>query len=177
MPKTVNTSFLKQNEIIMMILHRHWIVLVFKVIYILFMVVSSIVILLFRTPLIELIGWSLFWGWISIYWIVFLTFIFISWINDELDLFVITNERIIGIEQLTALSRKVSETWLDRIQEVDAKVSGVFPTIFWYGEVHIYTASENSNMVVEFAPDPIENTRKINTIIQEFRGQQHTKNI
>lgn len=176
MSNKINTSFLKQNEIIMMILHRHWIVLVFKAIYILFLLISSAIILAFRVPLTELIGWSLFWGAVTLYWIIFLTFIFISWINDELDLFVITNERIIGIEQITALSRKVSETGLDRIQEVDAKVAWVFPTIFWYGEVHIYTASESSNMVVLFAPDPIENTRKINTIIQEFRGHMQ-KNI
>lgn len=53
----------------------------------------------------------------------FLTFILLSWINDELDLFLITDQRIIGIEQISALSRRVTECGLNRVQEVNAEVT------------------------------------------------------
>ena len=66
----------------------------------------------------------------TLYWIIFLMFVFLSWVNDELDLFVITNKRVIGIEQMGALTRKVSECSLDKVQEVNSSVSGILPTLF-----------------------------------------------
>ncbi|MBC7503497.1 PH domain-containing protein [Candidatus Gracilibacteria bacterium] len=102
----------------------------------------------------------------------FLTFILLSWINDELDLFIITDQRIIGIEQVSSLSRRVSECGLDRVQEVNAEVTGIFQTVLHYGHVHIHTASENSDMIVSYAPNPVENGNRINTIISEYRSHR-----
>lgn len=106
----------------------------------------------------------------SVYWMFFLTFVLLSWINDELDLFLITDQRIIGIEQISALSRRVSECGLNRVQEVNAEVTGILQTVFHYGHVHIHTASEHSDMIVSFAPNPVENGNRINTIINEYRS-------
>jgi hypothetical protein len=52
---------------------------------------------------------------------------------------------------------------------VRANTAGIFETIFKFWDVHIHTASETSNIIVSFAPDPIENSRRINNIIQEYR--------
>jgi Bacterial PH domain len=161
--------FLKDSEHIVMILHRHWIIFIFKILYIIFLVLSSILIIMIREEIMSFIGGGLFWGFMSLYWIFFLTFIFLSWVTDELDIFIITNERIIGIDQISALSRTVSECSIDRVQEVNAEVSGILQTIFSYGHVHIHTASEHSDMTISFAPNPVENARQINNVIHEFR--------
>jgi len=130
-----------------------------------------------KDGLVSLFGGAIFWAFISIYWIFFLTFIFLSWVNDELDLFIITNERIIWIEQISALSRKVTECSIDRVQEVNAETSGILQTLLWYGHVHIHTASEHSDMIVLYAPHPIENARKINSHIQESRAMSRKDTI
>ncbi len=169
MMKNDNATFLKETEKIQMVVHRHWIIFVFKIIYLLFLILSSAFMLMFSTSIISLFWAGLFWGAMSLYWMFFCTFIFLSWINDELDLFIITNERIVGIQQVGALSRKVSECNLDRVQEVNAEVSGIMQTIFGYGHIHIHTASENSDMIVLYAPHPIESGQRINSIIGGFR--------
>jgi uncharacterized membrane protein YdbT with pleckstrin-like domain len=161
-------SFLKEGERIEKIVHRHWIVFVFKLVYLLVLLLSTMIILLVSEKIIWIFGSSLFWWALSLYWLFFLTFILLSWINDELDLFIITNERIIGIEQIGALTRTVTECSLDRVQEVNAETSWVLQTLFGYGHIHIHTASEHSDMIVRFAPHPIDNGRKINTIINEY---------
>jgi uncharacterized membrane protein YdbT with pleckstrin-like domain len=122
------------------------------------------------STLMGILGTAVFWGSLSVYWMLFLTFILLSWVNDELDLFIITDQRIIGIEQISSLSRRVSECGLDRVQEVNAEVAGIFQTVLGYGHVHIHTASEHSDMIVSFAPDPVENGNRINTIISEYRS-------
>jgi uncharacterized membrane protein YdbT with pleckstrin-like domain len=168
--KKEHIPFLKEHEKILKVLHRHWIVFVFKILYLIFLIVSSWILFILKDVLISLFGGALFWSFISIYWIFFLTFIFLSWVNDELDLFIITNERIIWIEQISALSRKVTECSIDRVQEVNAETSWILQTLLGYGHVHIHTASEHSDMIVLYAPHPIENARKINSHIQESRA-------
>lgn len=171
MLKKDSVNFLKDSEQIKMVVHRHWIIFVFKIIYIFFLALSSALVIAISDSIIGIIGSGLFWAIMSLYWIYFATFILLSWINDELDLFIITNERIIGIEQLWPLSRKVSECNLDRVQEVNAEVSGIMQTLFGYGHIHIHTASEHSDMIVFFAPHPIESGRRINGIISEIRSK------
>ena len=173
MVKKEYISLLRENEKVIMTLHRHWIILVFHFLYFIALFVSSWVIIVYRGPIMEILGWAIYWGWLSIYWIFFLTFILLDWINDELDLFIITDSRVIGIEQISALSRSVTECSLDRVQEVNAHTAGIFQTIFGFGDVHIHTASETSNMIVNYAPDPIENCRRINNVIQEYRNNHH----
>jgi uncharacterized membrane protein YdbT with pleckstrin-like domain len=95
--------------------------------------------------------------------------------NDELDIIIITNSRVIGIEQLSTLSRTVTECSLDRVQEVNAHTAGILQTIFGFGDVHIRTASETSNMIIKYSPDPIENSRRINNIIQEYRNSHENQ--
>lgn len=170
MIKQEHISLLRDNERVMMTLHRHWIILVAHFSYIAVLVITSIFLLAYRDSLMSLTGGALYWGALSLFWIVFLTFILLNWVNDELDLFIVTDSRIIGIDQISALSRSVTECSLDRVQEVNAHTAGILQTLFGFGDVHIHTASETSNMVIGYAPDPVENARRINNIINEFRN-------
>lgn len=170
MIKQENISLLRDGERLIMTLHRHWIILVFHFLYMLILIVTTTFLLVYRESIMSITGGAIFWGAISLFWIVFLTFILLDWINDELDLFIITDTRIIGIDQISALSRSVSECSLDRVQEVNAHTAGILQTIFGFGDVHIRTASETSNMVIRYAPDPIENARRINNVINEYRN-------
>jgi len=80
-------------------------------------------------------------------------FAFFSFIDYYLDVWIITNERIINIEQEGFFSRTVSEERLFRIQDVTSEVKGVFPTIFSFGNIYIQTAGEKERFVFEQVPD------------------------
>ncbi len=170
MVKKEHVSLLRDNEQIKLTLHRHWIILVFHFLYFVALFATTAILLVYKDSIIDLFGSALYWGSVSLYWIIFLTFILIDWMNDELDIFIITDSRVIAIDQISALSRSVNECSLDRVQEVNAHTSGIFQSIFGFWDVHIHTASETSNMVIRYAPNPIENARRINNIIQEFRS-------
>lgn len=170
MVKKEHVSLLRDNEQIKLTLHRHWIILVFHFLYFVALFATTAILIVYKDSIIDLFGSALYWGSVSLYWIIFLTFILIDWMNDELDIFIITDSRVIAIDQISALSRSVNECSLDRVQEVNAHTSGIFQSIFGFWDVHIHTASETSNMVIRYAPNPIENARRINNIIQEFRS-------
>ncbi len=172
MIKKEHVSLLQENEEIIMTLHRHWVILVFHFLYFIALFWTSIILLTYQNAIIQIFWSAIYWWGLSLYWILFLTFILLYWINDELDLFIITNMRIIGIEQISVLSRSVTECSLDKVQEVNAHTSGIVEALFGYWDVHIHSASETSNIIVKYAPDPIENARRINNIIQQYKDQK-----
>jgi hypothetical protein len=57
----------------------------------------------------------------TLLWLVSLMMIYIEWLNYEFDLLIITNHRIISIEEISFLNRTVSETNLNQIVEVNSK--------------------------------------------------------
>lgn len=77
-----------------------------------------------------------------------------GFIDYYLDVYIITNERIVDVEQNGFFKRKISELHLHQIQDVSAKVEGIFPTMLHYGNINIQTAGERENFVFQSIPNP-----------------------
>lgn len=73
-------------------------------------------------------------------WVVFMVF----WTDYYLDVWLITNHRVIDIEQKGLFSRRVSAFRFNQIQDVTAEVPGVLATLIGFGTVKIRTASEET---------------------------------
>lgn len=73
-------------------------------------------------------------------WIIFMMF----WTDYYLDVWLITNHRVIDIEQKGLFSRRVSAFRFNQIQDVTAEVPGVLATFVDFGTVKIRTASEET---------------------------------
>ena len=116
---------LAADEKVELILRRHWIVFVKIGFELLFLVISTIIIAMSAPTLSSVLPPALTYVLLIIYICVFLEFIYIQWINDELDLFVVTNKRIIGIEQISFLNRRISECSHGVVQEVNSQTQGV----------------------------------------------------
>ncbi len=79
---------------------------------------------------------------------------FLVWIDYFFDVWIITNERVINIEQKGLFVRAVSELKFSRIQDVTSEVSGMIPTILNFGDVKVQTASEEDYFLFRRVPDP-----------------------
>ena len=78
----------------------------------------------------------------------------IIWIDYYFDVWIITNERVIDIEQKGLFIRVVSELKVSRIQDVSTSVKGLFPTIFNYGDLRIQTAGTAERFRFIKVPNP-----------------------
>ena len=146
---------LKENEKVLFEIRRHWYVLAIE---------SSFVILLALIPIMviasaDYFGFSeqtlslvffLSVAWILILWSIF----FIIWTNYYLDVWVITDQRIIDVEQFSLFSRNVSEFRLDRIQDITVDVKGFLPTMLKFGDIHVQTAGMGNEFHIMQAPEP-----------------------
>ncbi len=90
----------------------------------------------------------------SVYYLFIILFLFSSWVDYYLDIWVVTSDRIVSIEQKGLFSRTVGELKLYRVQDVTSNVRGFLPTMFRYGDVRIETAGEQSQFTFEQVPHP-----------------------
>lgn len=81
-------------------------------------------------------------------------FIFQSFIDYWLDAFILTDKRILDIEQKGLFNRTVSELRLYRTQDVTAEVKGILHTLLDYGDIHVQTAGEVERFKFEDIPHP-----------------------
>lgn len=90
----------------------------------------------------------------SAYYLFIWMFFFFSFIDYYLDVWIITSERIINIEQRGFFSRIIAEQKLFRVQDVTSEAHGVFPTILAYGDVYVQTAGTKQRFFFHEVPNP-----------------------
>jgi len=112
----------------------------------------------------------------SFYYLSTYLFFYGRFIDFYLDMWIVTNDRIVDIEQHSLFHREITELDLYRIQDVTASVRGVFSTLFKYGDVAIKTASSTSTIVFRNVPNPNHIREQLISLADEDR-KYHMKDI
>ena len=82
-------------------------------------------------------------------WILFAFMLFfIFFTNYYLDLLIITNKRVIDIEQVHLFTREIVTAALPKIEDVKVEVHGFVATFLKFGDIHIQTAATNREIMV-----------------------------
>lgn len=97
-------------------------------------------------PILVLLG--------SAYFLYTLLFFYVQFIDYYLDLWIVTNDRIIDTEQKGLFARSITELELFQIQDVTTNVTGFFATFLKYGDLVIATASNTTTIIFHNIPNP-----------------------
>lgn len=148
----------RENEDVLRIIHRHWFNIILQ--YIGIGCATVLLVVIFSVlpkaapitadalpPLLLLFLLNTFLLFIWLY-------VFLIWVDYYFDVWIITNERIVNIEQKGLFNREVSELQFSRIQDVTSVVDGFIPTILNFGDVYVQTAAEEERFVFRQIPDP-----------------------
>ena len=172
----------KSYEKIIHVMHRHPItfipkLLLFIVLAIVPLAVYGMINTLFPTLFAQqtVYAFAVLAG--SGYYLSILLFFYEQFIVFYLDMWVITNDRIIDVEQLGLFSRTISELDLFRIQDVTTDVHGIFATLFKYGTVTIKTASSNINIVFYDIAHPNKIREELIQLSHEDRKYHYNTSI
>lgn len=91
----------------------------------------------------------------ALWWIICIMTAAMIWTHYYLDLWVITDRRLIVIEQLGFFNRKTSNFRLERLQDIKVRVSGIIATLLNFGTIRAQTASAaDSSFKMTGLPDP-----------------------
>jgi hypothetical protein len=115
-------------------------------------------------PVIILVG--------SMYVLGVWLFGFTEFIDYYLDVWIVTNERIINIEQKGLFTRVASEMHLTAIQDVTSEVSGILHTFLHYGNVYVQTAGEKTRFLFRDIPNAESVKEQIIALINESKRNQ-----
>ncbi len=155
------------NEKILKVVRRHYFVITPTIIgllmlallpiFIYFIVTSSL--LSFPVEVKSLIAalvdkWGIFAYslWILTLWIIF----FIEWTDFYLDLWIISDKRVIDMEQKGFFHREVTSFTYDQIQDITVETRGLIETLLKFGTLHIQTAGHLRDIKIRDAYNPEE---------------------
>lgn len=148
----------KDGEEILTVVHRHWFDILSQFFIIFIMLVLLFGSLAFASPIIAASNGNLSPGLFlfvaQVFFIFIWLFFFVIWIDYYFDVWIVTNERIVNIEQKGLFSRDVSELELERVQDITVEVLGIIPTFLNYGDLYVQTAGETERFIFKHVPNP-----------------------
>lgn len=83
--------------------------------------------------------------WMLIVWVIF----FVRWTDYYLDVLLVTNKRVMDIEQIGLFSRDTLETRLENIQDIRVEVAGFLASVMDFGNLRLQTAGSTTEFVIK----------------------------
>ena len=168
-----NISFETQDpeEEILMILRAHWLTNIPWLAIALVLFLAPAVLRFF--PLLDSFPVRFQLMFIIVWYLVLVMYIFERFLSWFFNMTIITDERIVDIDFVNLTTKKVADADLDKIQDVSFTNSGVFGTIFDFGNVLVQTAAEVTEFVFENVPNPAG----IAKILQRLRTEEKMEAI
>lgn len=157
---------LSPQEKIVLKVRRHKLALVFETLFLGLFVVLPPILFWIGESTITINGndlalfLSIYSAIILIAWIVF----FIIWTNYYLDVLLVTNNRIIDVEQKGFFRREVAILRLDKIEDITVTVNGILATFLDYGTIRIQSAAEAREFIIRDVPEP----NKVKSVIYDL---------
>lgn len=160
-----------EDEEIIKVVHRNWFY-IFQQFFLLIVMAVIFFLAIFFSGLFGAESKNLMAFFVNFFILVIWIYGFMIWIDYYYDLWIITNKRIVNIEQHGMFMRKVSEMEYSKMQDITVEVSGFLPTVINYGDVKIQTAAEDSEFVFRTVSDPY----RIKDIIFNMQKKDSTHN-
>lgn len=162
----------REKEEVVLFLRRHWFAIL--IIVVSFLVLTGVPILLGWFFFDRIDSWlsnpvvgPIFVVLASIYFLSIWLVAFIEFTDYYLDTWIITNERIINIEQEGLFHRTASELDLAAVQDTTAEIHGFLQTVFSFGNVFVQTAGEKGRFNFKNIDNPEHVKEVIAKLVEE----------
>lgn len=97
-------------------------------------------------------------------WLIVVSMVtFTAWTHYYLDLWIVTDRRIIVIDQIHFFYRKINSFRLERLQDIKVSINGLLPTLLDFGTLRAQTAGAVED---NFRTDNLPRPRELQAIIQ-----------
>ena len=119
-----------------------------------------------------------FWGPASMLMLIGYLFIVFSITLTEitdywLDVWIVTNERVMNAEQHGLFNRLVSEVHLEQIQDITSETKGFAETFLTYGDVYVQTAGERERFRFKNVDNPDDVKITISELVTVCKNTHH----
>ena len=159
---------LQTGERVDMLVRRHPVYVILKVVAAVIITVLAILLVQWLSSLIGLSGLGTILTIAAV--VVALGYLAIVLYRYFNDLWLITNQRVIDSTKPTPFRHEVASTDLVNVQDINILKSGIFATIFNFGDVVCQTASMGGIFSFRGVPDPTHLLERIDQLRDESRA-------
>ncbi|HEY4496690.1 MAG TPA: PH domain-containing protein [Candidatus Paceibacterota bacterium] len=171
---------LEEEEKILLEQRRHWFVIgttgaiMFGVIL---APIIFVIVILGAFPEITAFFEDIKFIWIAVFFILSWTLImwvsfFIAWTDYYLDVLIVTNKRVVDVEQRGLFRRDLATVPLQNIQDIKIEINGLIPTLLRFGNLHIQTAGVSKEVLIKDIKEPTEVKKIILSAYHDTLGKQ-----
>lgn len=147
-----------EDEKIYIVVRQHWVVLLKKLF--IWLIFAAALVLFRRYGQAWIPG--LFEGpignvtklFVQIYTLFLTLSLFLIWLIYYLNIQIITDRRIVDVDQVGIFHHEVSELHIENIEDVTSEINGILGTIFDYGDVYVQTAASVERFEFSDVPNP-----------------------
>jgi uncharacterized membrane protein YdbT with pleckstrin-like domain len=149
---------LEQGEEIVKVVHRNWFYLL-EQFFLIFLIVglaagATIMLPMYFPKLLGSANEPFLLFAQNFFMLAVWIYAFLIWVDYYFDIWIITTQRVVNIEQKGLFTRKVSELKYEKIQDITTEVIGFIPTILNFGDLQIQTAAEQEQFRFKAVSDP-----------------------
>lgn len=153
---------LHSEEKIILVIRRHWFVFLTEILALLVAILLPILFIFFsdfiykETTLyltesqVTSALTFLSAAWMLILWMIF----FVIFTDYYLDILIVTNQRVIDVEQKGLFARDIATAPLGSIQDVKIEIFGFIATMFNFGNLHLQTAGSEKEIIIRGIKNP-----------------------
>ena len=166
---------MRSDEKIILVFRKHWIIHFMGILRPFVLMGLSLSLLFWISPFLWKEGDPAFFLGLSFACLLqsyILIWSLVLWMNDDLDVLIVTNERTVDITQLGFLRRNITEMGLEKIQDVSGETKGIIGNILNFGDISIRTASTYHNFCLRVIPDPHLSARNILECVDHIRKEE-----
>jgi len=166
-------SHLLPEENVITIIRKHWIVFFINIFLHFLLLLAPLPVLWFlkiNFPSLFLessFSWVLIVLTLSTYTLLMLLMTYVHFIDIYMDVWIVTNKRVLNITQRGMFSRTESEHAFEKIQDITVEVAGVLATFFNFGDLHVQTAAEKERFIFKNAPEPYILKQKLTVLVEK----------
>ncbi len=162
----------KPYENVIVVLYHHWFTIFGKLLSYIIFAFLPFAIKYFTIGYVTSLGLeNTFSFLISIYFLFWWTGLFYAITMYLLDVWVVTDHRLLDNEQHGLFDRTFSEMNLSRVQDATVESKGLIPTFLNYGDLQIQTAGTEVKFIFKQIPDPVGVKTKIMEAANNFNSQ------
>jgi len=170
----VNSTSSEQQEKVQMVCRRHIVNLLTPVAWSATMLVPLLIVVILMVtlgyaadPLVRTGLWLI--G--GTYLIFVVSFMMMQWIIWYLDIWVLTDNRLVDTQLISLFNRKISQIPLSQVQDVQVDVQGYLPAIFGFGDVTVQSAGREGFFQMKSIKDPRGAAKKILELCETYQSQ------
>jgi Bacterial PH domain len=172
---------LEADEIVLKVVRKHWFVIItqligaamFAILPVIFLTVILNLPSAFGVFQLHLDKYPSAIAFVIAAWLLLSTIsAFTVWTKYYLGIWVITDRRIIVVNQESFFRRSVAIFRLERMQDIEFSIKGLIQTFFNFGTINAQTASAET---IEFKSSGMPNPDQLQAIIQKAMDDRITK--